>query len=43
MSKCIKCDSKALNNYNYCKEHYIESMESIYLDNTDINNLGVLK
>jgi len=28
---------------NLCREHYIQAKEDIYLDNTDIDNLGIVK
>lgn len=40
---CSKCDKPAIDNGNgYCREHFIEWKESIYLDNTDENNLGII-
>lgn len=41
--KCTKCEKMAIENgKGYCKQHFIEYKETIYLDNTDPNNLGII-
>lgn len=38
------CDKHAIKNgLGYCKQHFLEHKETEYLDNTDPNNLGILK
>src|SRR5690606_4554524 len=39
---CTKCNRLAVQD-NLCKKHWIESKEAVYTDNTDSNNLGIVK
>lgn len=43
--KCTKCNKSAAPGAELCRDHWIEAKyeERGYLDNTDINNLGILK
>lgn len=46
MAQCKheNCEKNAVQNGNgFCKKHFIESREEIYLDNTDPNNLGIVQ
>lgn len=41
--KCTKCSKNAVNS-GLCREHYIEEIEKVYLDNTSCDaNMGILK
>lgn len=40
---CSKCNKIALPNETLCKHHYTECYIEKFLDNTDINNLGIIQ
>lgn len=45
MNKC-SCGNKAVSEFNgkhYCRTHFIEEREKEFLDNTDWNDMGILK
>lgn len=45
MVKCQidKCINEAIKNESFCRTHYIEKQEEIYLDNTDETNPGIIQ
>jgi len=42
-AKCAKCGDERVVDGKYCRIHHIESKKAEWLDNTDINNLGIVK
>lgn len=40
---CKLCDKPAMRGHDLCKQHHIEAKKKEWLDNTDIDNLGIVK
>lgn len=43
VNKCTHCDKRAVSKDGLCYTHHKEAKEAEWLDNTDINNLGIVK